>query len=464
MQKTLLTFILFTQLAIAAPNHFISISDIHFDPYVSCVSLKSCRLIEKLTKTPISEWDRLLASANKTTQQLYGQDMSYPLLLSFINVLKEKNATYKPNFVLLLGDSLAHLFKQRFQAITTLDTQHYQRFVNKTLKFTAFKLKQAFPNVPIYPVVGNNDSYHEHYYTMPGGTFFPETATVWVDLLKNKVNKKQFVQSFSKLGYYVITPPQTHHSKIIVLNSNVFSIKAKGPSKQSLRKAANLQLDWFRQTLENAKKKHEKVWIAFHLPLGIDPYTTIKKGKIIPYWQDEFKTTFLTILERYALSDPHFIQGIFSGHIHADTFQLIGKNKSFYTFASLTPSISPVIGSNPGFKIYKFNDAFELTNFKVFYLNLLSSSLENWQEKYDFKKTYRLKQAANTSLFNYLQQLIKQPDFQHVQGKHAYIYRNNYHVAGLPVQPIMQMKNWLYYRCAIAHMTATDYKKCLQST
>ena len=150
---------------------FLSIADIHFDPFLACHHTRPCPLIQKLQQAPASQWEALLKKYDKTPAKAK-EDTPYPLLAAILEKAHADGEENAIQFVLVLGDSLAHHFKDKYVFYTHDKTASgVAAFAKKTLQFTAQALEKAFPNYSIYHTVGNNDSYVENYYTIPQGKF-----------------------------------------------------------------------------------------------------------------------------------------------------------------------------------------------------------------------------------------------------------------------------------------------------
>src|SRR6266545_50497 len=78
---------------------FLSISDIHFNPFADPA------LVAKLEAADVSQWDAILASSTMTTFSAYGSDVNDPLLRSALAEMQKQLPS--PAFVLISGDFLA---------------------------------------------------------------------------------------------------------------------------------------------------------------------------------------------------------------------------------------------------------------------------------------------------------------------------------------------------------------------
>src|ERR1043166_9357475 len=93
--------------ATAHADEFISLSDVHFNPYYDT------SLMAQLEASDVSQWPAIFASSKITTPSTYGADTNYPLFQSFLPDLKVRAANAR--FVTITGDLLGHDFPQNFQ-------------------------------------------------------------------------------------------------------------------------------------------------------------------------------------------------------------------------------------------------------------------------------------------------------------------------------------------------------------
>jgi sphingomyelin phosphodiesterase acid-like 3 len=187
--------VLFGLLAVAATplfaETFLSVSDIHFDPFADP------SLVAQLEAAEVQQWAAVFASSSKTAFSTYGSDVNDPLLRSAIAEMKQRVPS--PAFVLISGDFLAHDFQKTYQQYATDKSQAaYTAFVTKTIAYVAGLLRDAYPHVRIYPTLGNNDSDCGDYAVAPDGVFLANFRDVWKPL----VGARSFDRRFPTGGYY----------------------------------------------------------------------------------------------------------------------------------------------------------------------------------------------------------------------------------------------------------------------
>src|SRR5579872_4264715 len=187
-------FILFTTPLAALPQtkinqaqHFLSLADLHFDPFLSCQK-SPCQLIQALQEAPVAQWKEIFLHSTPSNFS-YGKDSNYYLFESALNAAQKEAKNQKIQFILVLGDFLAHDYNQKFFRYSSSRTATaYIHFVKKTLTFLATEFNHYFPETNIYWLVGNNDSYQKDYSVDPNGLFFKDFCTIQASLLKTKIN------------------------------------------------------------------------------------------------------------------------------------------------------------------------------------------------------------------------------------------------------------------------------------
>src|SRR5688572_8478597 len=110
-----IAIILFTSSSVFADTtaKFMSISDIHFNPFASCTQ-KPCPLIKKLQGSDYQNWNQIFEQDGEKKLATITQDTNYPLFKSALTEFKVVNQNQKPTFVLVLGDFLSHSFRKEY--------------------------------------------------------------------------------------------------------------------------------------------------------------------------------------------------------------------------------------------------------------------------------------------------------------------------------------------------------------
>jgi sphingomyelin phosphodiesterase acid-like 3 len=172
----------------------LSLADFHFDPFYDP------KLFHELVQSPPSEWTRIFDSSQVSGYGEYGKDSNYNLVVSALN--HAARVAPKAEFILLAGDWLAHGFSDSYyQYAGSHDPRGLHEFIDKTITFLTQRIREQFPDIPIYPALGNEDSYCGDYQLQPKGEFLRRTADTWKGLLHNGNDEQAFMQTFPTGGY-----------------------------------------------------------------------------------------------------------------------------------------------------------------------------------------------------------------------------------------------------------------------
>jgi sphingomyelin phosphodiesterase acid-like 3 len=442
-----LVFLLCQQSSFA--GNFLSLSDIHFDPFIICdKALPSCALIDKLQASPANTWQAILTAADKAPAQ-YKQDSNYPLLASTLQALHAVADTKKPEFVLILGDYLGHHYKDKYLKFSADNSEAgYQAFVKKTMVFLTAEINTAFPTIDVYMAPGNNDSYIDDNVYEPEGVYFQDMAVIMSGAVKQPRLRDEMRHSFSHNGYYALTIPNQPGFRLIVLNSNLFSAFAKGNNIES---AADAQLEWLHKQLEQATQHQQKILLVMHIPVGVDVFSSLRNMPftVVEHWRPRYVQYFKNMLLEYSTR----IMGVLAAHEHSDWLRVFTNPLNHREIPIIgIPSISPANQNNPAFKSFDYDmNTLELENYtKYFYL---LGSTRAWQLEYEFNTVYQPDCRA-CRLVNGINLLKNTGDL-------AEHYKKYYDAETLS-DPI-RTQYAPYYACQLHVITAAEYQVCVAS-
>jgi sphingomyelin phosphodiesterase acid-like 3 len=428
---------------------FLSLSDIHFDPFITCdKALPSCPLIDKLQQAPANTWQAILTEADKSPAQ-YKQDSNYPLLVSTLQELQAVAATKKPEFVLILGDYLGHHYKDKYLKFSTDKSEAgYQIFVKKTMEFLTAEINIAFPTIDVYMAPGNNDSYIDDNVYEPNGAYFHDMSVIMSSVIKQPKLRDEMRNSFAHNGYYAVTVSAQPELRVIVLNSNLFSAFAKG---NNIEAAADAQLEWLHKQLEQATQHQQKILLSMHIPVGVDVFSSLRNTPftVVEHWRPRYVQYFKDMLLQYS----NRIMGVLAAHEHSDWLRVFTNSLNHREIPLIgIPSISPANQNNPAFKLFDYDtNALELENYtKYFYL---LDSARTWQLEYEFNTVYQPDCHA-CRLVNGIN-LLKNT------GALVEHYKK-YYDAETHSDPI-STQYAPYYACQLHAITAAEYQACLAS-
>jgi hypothetical protein len=419
----------------AFAEKFLSVSDIHFDPFADP------SIVTKLEAADVSQWDAILASSTVTAFSTYGHDSNDPLLRSAIAEMRQQIPS--PAFVLISGDFLAHKFNTTYQQYATDKSQAaYTAFVAKTIAYVASLFRKAWPGVRVYPTLGNNDSDCGDYAVAPNGAFLANFRDTWSPF----VGSRSFDRRFPTGGYYHADVPSLQNVRIVALNANFFSINYTNPCGKPGPDAGLQQLEWFDAELALARAQHKQVWLLFHILPGMDVYDTEEYGGACPnltaetFWKDEYQQKYLQITARYAKT----IIGTFAGHTHQDEFRIVTGD-----YVHVTPSISPIFGNNPAFEIVDVGRKGNIAGYTAY--NLPNVTVP-WTREYSFAEAYK-KPAYDTATLTQIATAIGTDQTTRDQFF-------NYLSSSNAKNTAEAMAKWQGYWCGLTAITGPDFATC----
>lgn len=242
------------------------------------------------------------------------------------------------------------------------------------------------------------------------------------------------------------------------MNSIIYSRNYSSNGNDSQTDPGDIQFTWLKDQLENCSKNGEKVWLLYHIPPGVDVYSTLdhKKDKdkiesVTLQWKSEYNDQIIEICKTYST----VIQAAFAGHTHMDDFRLIlneNEPENLASYVHITPALTPVFGNNPAFQVLNYNrDSFQLISYQTYYLNLNEHFTTNsvqctWKNEYDFRTTYQ-KSFSSSSLLSMYQSIKMDP----ITRMH---YINYY---GVSITPPEIENSWRGYWGGIEKLTEDDF-------
>ena len=445
------------------------ISDVHFDPFHDPGKVK------ELAAAPAAEWARILsAPASADQPQAFaslqqschakGIDTPFALLRSSLQAMQTRQHDAK--FTMVSGDLIAHAFTCRY---TTLfpgsPAEDYQAFVVKTIGFVVQELRAAFPGMPVYVALGNNDSGCGDYQLDAGSSFLEETGKVIAEGLPQS-QRELALRQFGAGGYYSVTMAEPlRDTRLIVVNDLFLSPKYSTCAGKHDSAAATEQMSWLEQQLAQARQAGQKVWVMGHIPPGVDPYSTALKFRDVCGGQPP--VTFLSSDKMANLMVDYgdvVRLGIFA-HTHMDEMRLLepegGESQStdgHRVAVKMVASISPVDGNDPSFTAARVDPSSALLeNYAVISASNQRGIGTTWTTEYEFAKTYHEAQFSAATVTKLIDEFRIDRGADAATSK-AYIH--NYFVGdrSRELSPF-----WPQYVCALDNHTAKAYATCVCS-
>lgn len=437
--------------ATAVTGRFFTLSDVHFNPFYDSL------IVMKLVQADVSGWEAVFQSSQLKTVGVYGKDSDYGLMMAAFAAMKNVNAN--PDFIVITGDFLGHDFQADYAHYTGIDnTDSLNNFITKTTQFIAMELGKQFPNVPVYPVLGNNDAFCGDYMIQPDNGFLKVFEQTWAPFLDSVKGMNTMAKTFPSGGYYAASLPGFPDHVIIGLNTIFFSPKDIGGCGSFDTTYGHVEMKWLEEMLASCEKQNKKAWITCHIPPGGDVYSSLNHmGKpdceqhLKMMWKAEYDSAFIALENKY----KNTITGGLGGHTHMDEFRLIDDaSGNPISFFHINPSISPIDGNNPGFQLFTYDPkGMMMLDYKSYvFQGIQNPSNMTWPEEYDFNTTYNQKELTGATMGNTWTNFYSDSISR---SKYLLYYANS--------APLVDQSQWRAYMCCIGNAGNATYAKCICS-
>lgn len=259
----------------------------------------------------------------------------------------------------------------------------------ENIKYTVKLMFETFPNIPIFPALGNHES-------APAGSFPPpwvpleERSIKWLyDEIQAEWQKwlpEEVISSVVHGGFYsVLLRPGF---RIVSINTNYCHSYGWWLFVNSTDPASELR--WLIYQLQEAEDNAEKVHIIGHIPPG--------QSDCFKVWS----RNFYTIINRYEST----VTAQFYGHTHQDEFEVFYDEenpKRPTNIAFIGPSVTTFENNNPGYRIYYVDGDHnettrEVIDHETYYFDLEKANEEakageNTPEGLEWKRLYSARSA-----------------------------------------------------------------------
>jgi sphingomyelin phosphodiesterase acid-like 3 len=373
----------------------------------------------------------LINNATGSTQ--YGEDAKIDIWKKFLakgdSLLAAPNA---PAFIVYTGDLPAHYGKEYLDPNNR--ATHNAEIADV---LTGLRDLATRHNKPLFYLPGNNDAVAGDYFPFSYGT--NNTPFTLINETQNPYpapNTKAVAgtppciisQPDTSMCYYAANPVKG--IRLIALNTvvytNTFFKNAQSQGLDSFAyDKADAQIKWLGTQLKEAKSLNEKVYIAMHIPPGLDIYSGNSTWTDTKTANQEMTYTnqFLSLVNAYK---DNCIEAILYGHTHMDELRLL-YNKTADTVATVAiscPGISSLWKNNPGFKTVIYDATTKaLLDFTTHYTTLPNTSSSWGNNSYSYSKAFN-KTNTTQSIYNQLSQLSK-TNFTSIASSMQSIYMVN---------------------------------------
>jgi sphingomyelin phosphodiesterase acid-like 3 len=443
-------------------------SDIHFDP------LHDPAKVALLVKAPVSQWTAILAkpespqqatsfaAIQQTCNAKKSTDTTYALFRSSLSAATENTAAAA--FVTVSGDLLVHDLDCRYRAsmglppATTDDQSLSADFAEKTTVFVMQQIEAAFPRIPVYLALGNNDSRCNHNRLDPHDHYLKASAAAVINGLRgvSASDKTLASSTYSSAGYYSVTMPSPMlNTRLIVVNDIYMMPKyADCKADETDHDGEQEQSAWLEKQMDAAKNAGQRVWILGHLPPSVNPDASLAAGasfcatgKVV-----RFQTTDELANQLIAHSDIVKL-GIF-GHTHMDEFHLLRGDKASVPI-KVVAAISPVDGNLPSFTVALVDRASAtLADYAVYETSNRTGTGTSWSKEYSFDAAYQETSFSAPGLSDLIQRLRVDTGGT---GSESRAYQTHF-LKGSSGKKLSS--SWPGYVCSLDHVSVKGFKDC----
>jgi hypothetical protein len=359
------------------------VSDIHFDPFAGAP------VGQRLIDAPPSQWSAILSPLPGQRPSRYGRDTNRALLSSTLAELSRQAPTV--DAVLVPGDLITHDFeeKARRAAGARASDAAIRELAAKTAVHVLQELRAAVPQRPIIVSLGNNDSECGDYRIAPFGPFLAQVCGMVRELAGPDRVDADFEQTFTAGGYYGVRHPTADGVDVIVLNDVLWSSDYRDRCGTGAAEVATQMMAWFEARLQRAEAEKRRLWIVHHIPVGIDPFTSIHRrapscaARVTPYLKEPYASRFVRALGDHAPA----IEAVLAGHSHHDSYRVIRGQGGTVVAEKVVPSVSPIFRNNPGFQILEHHTTGRPVDIETWSLPL-TDRRPRWRKEYRFSTAY----------------------------------------------------------------------------
>ncbi|KAL8220248.1 UNVERIFIED_CONTAM: Acid sphingomyelinase-like phosphodiesterase 3b [Gekko kuhli] len=379
--------------ASAATGSFWHITDLHLDPQYKAVPdpLGVCPSAGSQPVAGAGAWGDYLCDA--------------PLILINSSIYAMKSILPNPDFILWTGDDTPHVPNEKLSEEAVLGI----------IKQLTDLVKRVFPDTQVYPAMGNHDFHPKNQLPAENNTIYNGVVELWRPWLSNSS-----VLTFKEGAFYSEKLPGSGPARrMVVLNTNLYyennnrTISSEDPGGQ---------FQWLEETLANASKAGEKIYLIGHVPPG---FFEKKRGK--PWFRERFNQRYIEIIQKHHAA----IVAQFFGHHHTDSFRIFYSDRgSPISVMFLAPAVTPWKttlpgvhngANNPGIRVFMYDRVtLLLKDMVTYYLNLTHANLEapKWEKEYSLTEAFQVADGSVQSMHLLLEKLTK--DNSHLQQYYRY--------------------------------------------
>ncbi|MBA2649955.1 MAG: metallophosphoesterase [Legionella sp.] len=271
-------------------------------------------------------------------------DPNQNMVNNFINdAVKAANKGGPPDFVMVLGDFVAHGIPQRNAG-----------YIKSTIQYSLqqIRTRPGMNTVPIYAALGNNDSYAGDYIVSNANNFFNDIGGIFAQYAFPTGGSSGFAANFNtNWGNYAVDIPATcdpqepsNCKKLMMLNTIPYvsngNLTCQGLSCPAVRQT-------ILTFIQNQDTSSMPIIAAMHVPYA-SPFASDSLSPLL---------TESNLINKCSGPNP-CVQQVWAGHVHA-----VNISPGLITFPSTTDSINTLLAPSvtarnnavPGFLIVSYD-------------------------------------------------------------------------------------------------------------
>ncbi|KFP23455.1 Acid sphingomyelinase-like phosphodiesterase 3b, partial [Colius striatus] len=319
-------------------------------------------------------------------------------------------------------------------------------------------IKETFPGTKVYAAMGNHDFHPKNQFPGKEHRIYNQTAQLWRPWLNDAS-----VALFRAGAFYSEKlPSPSTRGRIVVLNTNLYydqndeTVGEEDPGGQ---------FQWLEETLTNASRADEMVYIVGHVPPG---FFEKKRGKA--WFRSSFNQRYLELVQRH----HRVIAAQFYGHHHTDSFRMFYSDTgSPINVMFLAPGVTPWKttlpgvkngANNPGIRVIHYDpDTLQVLDMVTYYLNLTRANLMAsmreegfpvWDEEYRLTEAFQVPDGSVQSMQTVLGRISQEPHYLQ-----QYYEFNSVQYDLSPCEEPCRLD----HICAIREVDFTGYNECVQT-
>ncbi|XP_030820507.1 acid sphingomyelinase-like phosphodiesterase 3b isoform X2 [Camarhynchus parvulus] len=266
-------------------------------------------------------------------------------------------------------------------------------------------------------------------------------------------------ETFPGAFYSEKLPGPGMRGRMVVLNTNLYYDQNDETAGEE---DPGGQFQWLEETLTNASRADEMVYIVGHVPPG---FFEKKRGK--PWFRRGFNERYLGIVQRH----HRVIAAQFFGHHHTDSFRMFYSHTGapinvMFLAPGVTPWKTTLPGvsngaNNPAIRVIDYDqDTLQVLDMVTYYLNLTrantmaSAEFPEWEEEYRLTEAFQVPDGSADSMQTVLERISRDPQYLQL-----YYELNS---ARYDLE-LCQQECRVDHLCAIREIDFTKYDECVKT-